>query len=184
MFPSSENSLPRSIWLYLAGEVLAIYLFISILQFKVEENHNWVLGIFYLIEFGVHEVSHIIFGFLPTIWVAAAGSIGEVSFTLLVVFAALKTRTYFLTVFAGLWVMLALHSVGRYIADARAQALPLAGPGETVTHDWNYILGQLGVLPSDTLWGGIVSGAGTAIGVIALLWGAYLVLVKAMQLSA
>ena len=184
MFPSSEKTLPRAIWLYIVGEALAIYMFVSILHFKVEDNQNWLLGILYLVEFGVHEVSHIIFGFLPSILVAAAGSIGEVSLTRLVLFSTIKTSSYYMAVFDCHWIMLAMHSVGRYIADARAQALPLAGPGETVTHDWNYILGQLGALPSDTFWGGIVMTTGTIIGVAALLWGAYLLVVKAMQLGA
>ena len=137
-----------------------------------------------LVEFGVHELSHIVTAFLPSIWVAAAGSIGEVGFTGLVLFATWRTRSYFAAVFAGLWVMFAMHNVGRYIADARAQALPLIGPGESVTHDWHYILNELHALPSDTMYGTIVTTAGTVIGVAALVWGGYLLWVKMIRMSA
>ena len=184
MFPTDDMALPRSIWLYLLCEALFIYLFASILQFSIEDNHNWILAGMYLIEFGVHEVSHIVVAFLPSIWVAAAGSIGEIGFTLLVLFATLKTRVYFAAGFAGLWVMFAMHNVGRYIADARAQALPLVGPGETVTHDWYFVLNEQGLLARDVAIGSTVTTVGTVIGVLALLWGGYLLLVKVVRLSA
>ena len=184
MFPSEDNALPRSIWLYLLCGAFFIYLFVSILQFRVDDNHNWILAGMYLIEFGVHEVSHIVTAFLPSIWVAAAGSIGEIGFTLLVLVATLKARAYFAAGFAGLWVMFAMHNVGRYIADARAQALPLVGPGETMTHDWHFILNELGLLARDKAIGGTVTIAGTVIGLLALLWCGYLLLVKVVRLNA
>jgi len=39
-----------------------------------------------------------------------------------------------------------------YMADARAQDLPLltVGDAEYVIHDWNYLFGRLGVLEHDT----------------------------------
>ncbi len=138
----------------------------------------------YLINFGVHEVSHIILFFLPAIYVAAAGSIGEVSFTALLLVATLRARSYFAAVFAGLWVMLGLISAGRYMADARAQSLPLIGPGETVQHDWHYVFAQLGWLDADTIIGGGVQAAGMIVGVLSLLFGAYLIALKLYKSAA
>ena len=135
----------------------------------------------YLIDFGVHEVSHLVVFFLPAIFVAAAGSIGEVSFTLLLLFATLKAKSYFAAVFTGLWVMLGFMSAGRYMADARAQNLPLIGPGETVQHDWHYVFSQLGWLNADTFIGGSMQAIGIIIGAGGLLFGLYLIALKLSQ---
>jgi hypothetical protein len=170
--------MPLPSWLYITGWIFFIYLFISILNFSVEGPNNPLVSGMYFIDFGVHEASHIAVAFLPAILVAAAGSIGEVSFTLLLLFATLKAKSYFASVFAGLWVMLGFVSVGRYMADARAQTLPLIGPGETVKHDWNFVFSELGWLNADVFIGGTVRTIGIVIGVASLLFGLYLILLK------
>jgi hypothetical protein len=45
-----------------------------------------------------------------------------------------------------------LLPIATYMADARAQDLPLVtvGDAEYVIHDWNYLFGKLGVLEHDT----------------------------------
>ncbi|MFN7957178.1 MAG: hypothetical protein U0P46_02460 [Holophagaceae bacterium] len=47
---------------------------------------------------------------------------------------------------AGVWVGENLLNIARYVADARAQALPLVGGGE---HDWTALLTQWGCLAQD-----------------------------------
>ena len=170
--------MPHSIWLYALGWAFFLYLFISILNFSAENSTNLILSGMYLIDFGVHEVSHLAVFFLPAIFVATAGSIGEVSFTVLLLFAALKAKSYFAAVFTGLWVMLGLMSAGRYMADARTQTLPLIGPGETVQHDWHFVFAQLGWLNADKFIGGTVQTIGIIIGIISLLFGLYLMILK------
>lgn len=169
-------SLP--LWFYVIGWFFFLYLFIQILGFQAENSDNIFLSGLYFIEFGVHEASHLIVFFLPSIFVAAAGSVGEMTFTYLILYATLKAKSYFASVFAGLWVMLAMNSAGRYMADARSQLLPLIGPGEVVKHDWNYVFGQLGWLNADTLIGDSIRGMGDSIGVIALLFGIWLIINK------
>ncbi|HYK55151.1 MAG TPA: hypothetical protein VEV15_01645 [Flavisolibacter sp.] len=166
------------IWLYITGWLFFLYLFISLLHFSAEDSSNAILSGMYFIDFGVHEASHMITFFLPAIFVAAAGSIGEMSFTLLLLIATLKAKSYFAAVFAGLWVMLGFMSAGRYMADARAQSLPLIGPGETVQHDWHYVFSQLGWLNADTFIGGAIQAVGIIIGAGSLLFGLYLILLK------
>ena len=169
-------SLP--LWLYVIGCIFYAYLFISILDFSVEKSNNIIVSGMYFINFGVHEATHLVLLFLPSVIVAAAGSIGEIGFTALMVIAALRAKSYFATVFTGLWVMLAFISAGRYMADARAQQLPLIGPGETVQHDWNYVFSQLGWLSADTIIGGTVQAIGIIIGIGSLLFGIYLMVLK------
>jgi hypothetical protein len=172
--------LPLPLWLYIVGWLFFVYLFIQILGFQAEDSTNLLLSSLYTIDFGVHELSHIITGFLPSIITAAAGSIGEVSFTFLILYATIKGKAYFASVFAGMWIMFAMNSAGRYMADARSQILPLIGPSENVKHDWNFVFGQLGWLQSDTLIGGIVRITGDAIGVVALVCGLWLIILKVM----
>ncbi len=61
--------------------------------------------------------------------------------------------------FALAWEATSLHNLGRYIADARAQELPLAGNGDRI-HDWNEILGRWNLLKWDHVLGGSLSVAG------------------------
>jgi hypothetical protein len=178
MSTSQPKFMPLPTWLYIIGWVFFLYLFISMCSFSAENSNNIVLSGMYFLDFGVHEASHLAVFFLPPIFVAAAGSIGEVCFTLLLLFATLKAKSYFATVFTGQWVMLGFISAGRYMADARAQMLPLIGPGETVKHDWNFVFSQLGWLNADTLIGGTMTTIGTTVGVCGLLFGIYLIILK------
>lgn len=178
MNANSSKFMALPLWLYVVGWVFFLHLFISILQFSAENSNNLIISAMYMINFGVHEVSHIIASFLPAILTAAAGSIGEVSFTLLLLFATIKEKAYFAAVFAAQWVMLGFVSAGRYMADARTQNMPLIGPGETVTHDWHFVFSELGWLGADTLIGGTAKIIGIGIGMAGLLFGLYLMAYK------
>jgi hypothetical protein len=171
-----EHAYPRKIlWLYIPLWLCFAYLLLQILGFQAGSEQNILITGMYFIEFGVHEVSHLLVGFLPSIFVAAAGSIGEITFTVLILVAALKARSYFATIFGALWVMLAMTSVGRYMADARTQLIPLMGPSDQPIHDWFFVFNQLGWLQYDTLIGSVVRGIGIGIGIAALGGGIWLI---------
>ena len=178
---ANAKILPLPTWLYVFGLIFFVYLFVGILRFNAGDQTNLLVAGLYFIEFGVHEVSHLAVMFLPAILVAAAGSVGEIGFVILMMVAAAKAKAYFALCFDGLWLMLALRSVGNYMADARAQQLPLMGPGEMVQHDWNFIFSQLGWLEADTAIGGTVQAIGVVAGVVSLLFAAYLIYFKLTQ---
>lgn len=69
-------------------------------------------------------------------------------------------------VFALGWLGESLMNVGRYMRDARAQALPLVGGGD---HDWTEILGRWGLLRWDLALGGATRLLGAALIVWALI---------------
>lgn len=165
----------RALWLYIPVWLCFAYLLVQILNFRAGAPQNIVISGMYFIEFGVHEVSHLLVGFLPSIFVAAAGSIGELTFPILIVTAALKARSYFAVIFGALWVTLAMNSVGRYMADARTQLIPLMGPSDQPIHDWFYVFNQLGWLQYDTIIGNIVRWIGDGIGIVALCGGVWLI---------
>jgi hypothetical protein len=162
-------------WFYLLLWLFFVYLFTQILGFSSNTNSNIVLGGMYFIEFGVHEVSHLVTAFLPPILCATAGSIGEVSFTVLMAVAAYRAKSYMALGFTLLWVMLAANSAGIYMADARAQQLQLVGAGPDPKHDWNFVFGQLGWLDWDTFIGTFVRVMGDFAGVAALIIGILIV---------
>ena len=166
----------RSPWLYVALLAFFIYLYFQIFYFTTEGSPNLLLIGLYFIEFGVHEASHMVFAFLPPIFTAAAGSIGEVSFTALLAYAGFRAKSYFAGIFGLLWVMLAMNNAGRYMADARAQQLQLIGLSDHPIHDWNFVFGQLGWLQADTTIGGTVRVLGDVIGTAGILLGAYLII--------
>jgi hypothetical protein len=65
-----------------------------------------------------------------------------------------------------------------YVGDARSQALPLVSPfpGEIV-HDWNYLLGTLGLLESDAIIARLVRTMGYASLLASVLLGGWMLLV-------
>ena len=66
------------------------------------------------------------------------------------------------------------------MADARAMDLPLVtaeaadSNDAIVTHDWNYLFGQLGLLDNDTAIGLATRGLGSAAMILALVSGAWI----------
>lgn len=178
MQTSNKQKLTLSLWLYIPLWILFVYLYIQILFFTPSSPQNFILGFLYFIEFGVHEASHLAFAFFPSIVTAAAGSIGEVAFTVLVVVAALRSRAYFAFIFGCIWFMLATNSAGMYMADARSQSIPLVGFSNQPQHDWNYVFGQLGWLNSDVFIGGALRGLGDIVGLLALGYGLWLIIQK------
>lgn len=67
------------------------------------------------------------------------------------------------------WVAQNLWNISVYIADARAQELPLVGGGE---HDWAYLLDHLDLLAKDVAIGRAVHLLGVVLYVMSLIGGA------------
>lgn len=167
---STARSIPLTAWHILLW-LFFVYLYIQILGFHQNNITNPILAGMYFIQFGVHEASHVIFSFFPAFVAAAAGSLGEVAFTALVVIAGLRAKSYWAVVFGLLWLMMALISMGNYMADARAQLMPLVGMGFNPIHDWHYVFSELGWLSADTLIGTTVKIIGYIVGAVGLLVG-------------
>jgi hypothetical protein len=170
-----------TVWPYALLWLFFGYLYIQILSFNQGAITNVILGGMYFIQFGVHEASHIVFGFLPQILVAAAGSSGEIAFTVLVAVAAIRAKSYFALSFSLLWVMLAMTSAGNYMADARAMQMPLIGPSPDPHHDWNFVFGQLGWLNNDIVIGTAVRITGNVIGMVGLVIGLVFIINRLMD---
>jgi hypothetical protein len=115
------------------------------------------------LDLAIHEAGHPVFGLLGE-WLGFAGG------TLMQLLVPAAFFGYFwrrhdrhAATVMGWWIAQNLWNVARYIADARAEALPLVGGGE---HDWAYLLGTLGALHRDLA---IAHGVHFA-GVLVFLW--------------
>lgn len=151
--------------------IFSAYIYVQTFSFYQGNITNLILSGMYFILFGVHEAGHMIFGFMPDIFTAAAGSISEVVFTGLVVFAAVRAKSYWAAIFGLLWVTLAMVSMGNYMADAQDQLMPLIGPTASPVHDWNFVFSQLGWLGAAVTIGTAVKVLGWIVGAGALVFG-------------
>jgi hypothetical protein len=100
----------------------------------------------------IHEGGHLLFR-LAGEFIAVAGG------TFLQLFVPFALAVYFFfrrqsqgAAFCLFFFFEQLLPIATYMADARAQDLPLltVGDAEYVIHDWNYLFGKLGILEHDT----------------------------------
>jgi hypothetical protein len=160
------------LWLFMLG------FFVLCATFMIgDRTPNLLLYPFNLLDFGLHELAHMFAAGLPDIFTAAAGSTTEILWASLLVGVAIYYRAYFAAAFLCSWVTLAFKSAGGYMADARAQQLPLMslGGSENVTHDWNFVFSKLGLLEQDKFIGGLYAVIGVLIAFGGLLFGLYLI---------
>jgi hypothetical protein len=93
-----------------------------------------------------HEAGHPIYGLFGETLALYGGTLGQLTFP------AVAAATFFLrrervgTAVALAWLGQNCGNIARYVADARAQELPLVGGGE---HDWFHILSRWHALDAD-----------------------------------
>jgi hypothetical protein len=113
----------------------------------------------------IHEVGHplfSIFGYTPMI---LGGTLMELLVPALCAVAFFWKREVAGTAFCLFWFFENCPYIGTYMADARAQNLPLVGSGD---HDWGILFGQWGLLAQDERIGGATRAIGW-IGMIAVM---------------
>ena len=121
------------------------------------------------INLGIHEVGHLVFGFLGQWLMTAGGTILQCAVPLLAGWLLLRQGEWFGLPVAGFWEATNLYGVATYMADARALELPLVtigGEGGEVEHDWSYLFYSMGLLPHDT-----AIAAAVRVAACILLWG-------------
>jgi len=100
----------------------------------------------------IHEGGHLLFSYFGQFLHIAGGTLLQllVPFTLATYFAFKRQPQG--TAFCAFFCFEQLLPIATYMADARAQELPLltVGDPEFVIHDWNYLFNALGVLNHDT----------------------------------
>lgn len=101
------------------------------------------------LNLAIHEAGHVGFQPFGEPSVTLGGSVLQVLVpaTFVMYFACRRQR--FNAAIVTAWVAASLLNVALYIADARAQLLPLLGGDDTV-HDWWFLLTEWDLLPHDT----------------------------------
>jgi hypothetical protein len=126
-------------------------------------------------NFAVHEAGHPLVGIFSVRLAVYGGTLAQLLFPAVCMVEFWRRREALSYGLCGIWLGQSLLSVARYMADARAMRLPLAGFGEHTLHDWNLILSRWGLLREDVLlanglrvvaWLGIAA----ALGFVAYRW--------------
>lgn len=106
-----------------------------------------------------HEAGHVIFGFFGEFIRIAMGSGFQVLLPACIAGYFFYTGQRISGALTLLWVGQNLLNVSIYAGDAVNMQLPLLG-GDSVIHDWNYLLSTLNVLRYTPLIAGTIYGAG------------------------
>ncbi|MCZ6877772.1 MAG: zinc ribbon domain-containing protein, partial [Acidobacteria bacterium] len=155
---------------------------------RTQMSPSFTHFIIYNVNLVFHEAGHMIFRPLGRFMTILGGSLLQVLVPLLCTVVFL---TRYLDPFAASvtlwWTGQSLIDLGPYINDARAQQMVLLGgfsgqdrPGY---HDWNNLLGQLVWLSLDHTLANLVHYAGSALIILSLLWGLYLLWSQYSQLT-
>lgn len=94
-----------------------------------------------------HEAGHMFFGLLGPTMELYGGTLGQFVFPLVLIVSFWRQRLAVSFAVGWVWFFENFFSVARYMADARAQELPLVGGGE---HDWFNIFMSWNCLDYDT----------------------------------
>lgn len=96
-----------------------------------------------------HEAGHPIFGIFGWTMGLLGGTLGQLVFPIAVFVTYLRKGLVAPAALGLIWLFQNFLNIARYVADARAQELPLAGAGDRL-HDWHTLLSQWNALPRDT----------------------------------
>jgi hypothetical protein len=142
-------------------------------------------SIFSGITLAIHELGHVLFGFLGEWLSVAGGSIAQLAAPLAAALILFRQRDYFGVAVSGAWLSMSLSNLAVYVADARAEELPLVSlGGGDVVHDWNYLLASVHLLPHDAQIAAMVRLAAFVLLVASIWVGAWLCVVMARRRPA
>jgi hypothetical protein len=129
------------------GKLIAALVAIALL-FLVEatSQEGWV-PILDSLNLVFHESGHPLFSIFGETVGFLGGTLMQLLVPLVVTGTCWQKRQTVAIGLAGTWFFQNFLNIARYMADARAQLLPLVGGGE---HDWNTLFGKWDVLAQDT----------------------------------
>ena len=105
----------------------------------------------------IHECGHPLLSVFGYTLMILGGTLAELIVPLLCTAYFFWKREIAGTAFCAFWFFENFPYIGTYMADARAQVLPLVGSGD---HDWGILFGQWGLLAQDQKIGGVMRAMG------------------------
>ncbi len=124
-----------------------------------------VLRFIHGVDLIIHEAGHVFFLVFGQFLHVLGGSLLQVAVPALCAVYFFWQRQPASFAVALFWMGESITDVAIYMADARAMALPLLGGGH---HDWNYLLGTLGLLGAAGFLATLTYGLGALIILAAL----------------
>ncbi len=121
--------------------------FLPIILFLISNRGDFIpiLDHFNLL---IHEGGHGIFSIFNDFIYTLGGSLMQIIIPLLFIFYSYTNRKRIALRISLIFLGENLMNIGRYVADARSQTIPLLG-GKNVYHDWTYILSRINMLEYD-----------------------------------
>lgn len=98
------------------------------------------------LNLAIHETGHLVFGWGGEVLTALGGTLLQLLLPLAFALSFWRRGDRHAASVALWWTGQNCFNIARYVADARAQELPLVGGGE---HDWTFLLAHWGVLDRD-----------------------------------
>lgn len=151
-------------------------------SYMLESLHDlgWDSGFLHAVNLPFHEAGHVIFGVFGEFIGSLGGTLGQLLIPVVCAIALLRTNHD--TFGASLclwWFGQNFLDIAPYMADARAGELPLLGGNQGKSspygfHDWEFILGETGLLAWDHVLATITLNGGRLIMLAAMAWGAWL----------
>lgn len=128
------------------------------------------------LNLAIHEMGHVVFGFLGNDFLMiAGGTILQLAAPLVAFWMFHRQRDYFGIAIALCWLATNFFDVAAYAADARAQQLPLVSlGGGDPDHDWFVMLAETNLLNSDKTIAAVIRGLAILSFVFGLGFGAWL----------
>lgn len=134
------------------------------LYFTLNRGHY---GIIDNADLVIHEAGHFFFAFFGKYIYTLGGSLMQILLPGCIFWYFLSKYYRTGMQFTLLWTGQNFVNISVYAADARAQKLPLLG-GNSVYHDWHYLLGEINLLEYDQELGYIIFGIGILVFLTAL----------------
>jgi len=127
------------------------------------------------LNLGIHELGHMGFQPFGKFLAIAGGSLLQCIVPCGAVAMFYKQRDFFAIAIALCWLSTNMFYVATYMADASHMQLQLVsvGGGDAI-HDWNYLLGETGLIRHDALLAGIVTLLAAVVMALGLAMGAWL----------
>jgi hypothetical protein len=127
---------------------LLAYFFYVLIRHVGDPLYSSIIG---GLNLGIHELGHVVFGFLGQPLMIAGGTILQLAAPAFAVYNFYRQRDFFAIALSFGWLSTNFFNIATYIADARRLELPLVSiGGASVNHDWEYLLGSMNILPYDT----------------------------------
>lgn len=152
---------------------LLIWFVYILIRHVSDPMYSSILG---ALNLGIHELGHVVFGFLGQTMSVAGGTLLQLLIPVFGMFNFYRQQDFFSIALCFGWLSTNFFSIATYAADARRLELPLVTPfgGGDAVHDWEYLLSRWNILQYDTVIAGICRAGAILSMVVCFVLGGWL----------